>query len=211
MKPTLLWKILQGFFRILTTVCFDLKVYGAEHVPRRGGVLLLSNHQSYLDPVLLAVQLRRPISYFAKSGLFENRYFGWAIRLVGAFPVRQGKGDTSAVREAIRRLREGHVLNIYPEGSRTEDGEIAPIERGAALVIRRLEGSIAVVPVVIDGSFQAWPKWRKLPRLRPITVMYGQPLEVRGKGEAEITQLIDRTLRAMLEELRHRPPGHGKM
>jgi 1-acyl-sn-glycerol-3-phosphate acyltransferase len=188
--------------RPIFAAMFQLKVYGRNHVPRRGGVLLVSNHQSYLDPVLVGLYLPRPMSYLAKSELFHNRFFRWLITSLNAFPVRQGAGDVGAVKEMIRRLREGHMLNMYPEGSRTEDGEMRPIEPGAALVVKR--AGVPIVPCVIDGSFKAWPKQQKFPKPHRISVMYGPPLAIDGLKAAEITKLIDRTLRQMVAELRRR-------
>jgi 1-acyl-sn-glycerol-3-phosphate acyltransferase len=182
---------------------FDLKVYGTRHVPKTGGVLLLANHQSYLDPVLLGVRLDRPISYMAKSDLFEGSgFFTWLIRSLHAFPVKLGRGDVGAIKESINRLHEGYVLNIYPEGSRTLDGEIGPIQSGVALVVRR--AAVPIVPVVIDGSFQAWKKGSKLFRKHPIRVMYGPPLMIEGLKGPQLVALIDRTLRDMLAELRRK-------
>jgi len=156
---------------------FDLKAYGARHVPATGGVLLLSNHQSYLDPVLVGVHLPRPLSYMSKSELFEvNPAFTWLIRSLGAFPVRQGGSAAGAVKLAINRLKGGHALNIFPEGSRTETGEIGPIEGGAALVIRGAK--VPVVPVAIHGSFEAWPRGQKLPSPHPIRLLYGEPMDL---------------------------------
>ncbi len=198
----LLWNCLQALLRILFSVFFQYRAYGLEHLPKEGGVLFLSNHQSFLDPVLVALWLRRPMSFLARSSLFKNPAFGWLIRSLHAFPVEQGKGDTGAMKETIRRLHEGRMLNIFPEGSRTEDGQIGKIERGAALVIRRAD--VPVIPVVIEGSFAAWPKGRKWPRPHPIRVLYGPPLRLEGLDAREIVALIDRTLRGMLEELRRK-------
>jgi 1-acyl-sn-glycerol-3-phosphate acyltransferase len=198
--PSLIWKALRGPCRLGSALLFRLKVYGAHHVPRTGGVLLVANHQSYLDPVMIGVYLRRHMSYLAKSELFTNKHFGWLIRALNAFPVKQGAGDVGAVRETIRRLREGHMLNIFPEGSRTEDGEIGPILPGAALVVKK--AGVPIVPVVLEGSFDAWPKGYKIFRPRPVSVMYGPPMKVEGLDAREITQLIDRTLRTMFAELR---------
>lgn len=194
-----LWKSLRMVARVATTLLFDLKVYGVEHVPRSGGAIIASNHQSYLDPVLIGVALPRPLSYMAKSELFRNRLFARLIRSLHAFPVRQGAGDVGAMKESIRRVREGHLLNIYPEGTRTEDGRLQPILPGVALVVRR--AGVPVVPAVVDGAFDAWPPHRKLPRPRrwPIIVLYGPPMDFSGlKGEA-ISQRIDQTFRRMLE------------
>lgn len=201
-SKSLLWRVGQVICRIATTLLFDLKVYNVHHVPLKGGALLISNHQSFLDPVLLAVRLPRPMSFMARSGLFTNPLFAWLIRNLNAFPIRQGSGDVGAMRETIRRLQEGHLLNIFPEGSRTDDGEISTIAPGAALVIRRID--VPVIPAVIEGSFQAWPKGRRLFGPHPIRVMYGPPLKVDGLKADQITHLIDTTLRQMLQDLRHR-------
>jgi 1-acyl-sn-glycerol-3-phosphate acyltransferase len=202
-ERSLTWKSLQIIARVGTTLLFDLKTYGRENVPATGGVLLVANHQSYLDPVLVAVHLRRPVSFLAKSELFENPYFGWFIRTLRAFPVRQGEGDIGAVKEVIRRLKEGHVLNIYPEGSRTETGEMAPLEKGVALVIRRAR--VPVVPVAIEGSFAAWPKDSKVFHAHRIRVKYGKAINFEGKKAEEIIQTLELRLREMIGELKQRP------
>ena len=200
MKPTLLWKSLQAFCRILTTLLFDLKVYGSRNVPPRGGVLLVSNHQSYLDPVLLGVRVRRPLSYLAKSELFGNRGFTWLIRSLGAFPVRQGSGDVGAVKQTIERLREGHALNIFPEGSRTDNGQMLPLEKGVALVIRKAE--VPVIPVAIQGAYRAWPKNRSVFHPAPIRLLYGPPMDLSKMDRDQIIATIDSELHEMLKRLK---------
>jgi 1-acyl-sn-glycerol-3-phosphate acyltransferase len=196
--------MLRIFARPWADEWFDLKAYGVKNVPRKGGVLIVSNHQSFLDPVLFAVKIRRPMSFFAKSELFENRIFGAIIRSLNAFPVRQGEGDVGAVKETIRRLQEGHVLNIYPEGSRSPDGEIKKIQPGIGLIVRR--AGVPVVPAVIDGSFEAWPPHRgvKIFRPHPIRIAYGPPMELHDLKAAQIVQKIGDTLHAMFDDLRQR-------
>jgi 1-acyl-sn-glycerol-3-phosphate acyltransferase len=202
MSEPLLYRLGRIPCRVFTQVWFDLKVYGIGHVPREGGVLIVSNHQSYLDPVLLAVKLPRPLNFFAKSELFENHYFGWLIRSLGAFPVRQGEGDVGAVKETIRRLQEGNALNVYPEGTRTLSGEIESMQPGIGLIVRR--AGVAVVPAVIEGSFAAWPKGSAIPHAHPIRVMYGPPMHLAEMKAAQVVRQIDTTLRGMLAELRER-------
>ncbi|MGD0388834.1 MAG: lysophospholipid acyltransferase family protein [Tepidisphaeraceae bacterium] len=199
-QRSVVWKLLQIIARVGTTVLFDLKTYGSRNVPKSGGVLLVANHQSYLDPVLVAVHLDRPVSYLAKSELFENPYFAWFIRSLHAFPVRQGEGDVGAVREMIRLLEKGNVLNVFPEGSRTETGEIAPLEKGVALVIRK--AGVPVVPVAIDGSFAAWPKDAMIFHPHPVRVRYGKPIDFHGKKGQEIICTLETELRSLMAELR---------
>jgi 1-acyl-sn-glycerol-3-phosphate acyltransferase len=192
----------QALSRLVTTLMFDLKVLGIHHVPRRGGVLIVANHQSYIDPLCIGCQLPRPASYFAKSELFENPRFGWLIHNLYAFPVRQGEGDITAVREAIKRLQSGSGLVIFPEGGRSDTGELMPLEPGVALIVRK--AAVPVVPCVIEGSYAAWPKHRKLPRPHPVRVQFGPPMDV-GKQKAHtIVETIDRTLHEMLADLRAR-------
>lgn len=202
-ERSLAWRSCQALARALTTLLFDLKVFGRHHVPKRGGVLIVSNHQSNLDPVLMAVRLDRSLNYIAKSELFEGRIGGWLLRKVfNAFPVRQGAGDVGAVKETIQRLQEGHVLNIYPEGARTGDGEIGAMQRGVALIIRRAR--VPVVPAVIIGSFEAWPKFKRVFRPWPVRLRYGPPMLLHELHPDAIIDTIDRTLRDMLGKLNGR-------
>jgi 1-acyl-sn-glycerol-3-phosphate acyltransferase len=199
-EPSAAWKFAQVFCRIFTTCCFDLEVHGQKHVPRHGGVLLVSNHQSYLDPVLVAVRLERPLNYIAKSELFENRHIARLLRWLNSFPVRQGAGDVGAIRETIARLEAGRALIIFPEGSRTNNGELLPIERGVSLILRRVR--VPVIPVVIDGSYQAWPMNQSIFQPRKIQLTYGPAMELSGLNDKEIVQMIEKTLRGMLEKMR---------
>jgi 1-acyl-sn-glycerol-3-phosphate acyltransferase len=178
-------------------------VYGAEHVPAHGGALIVSNHQSFLDPVVLGVRLGRPLSYIAKAELFEIAApVTWVLRSLGAFPVRQGAGDVGAVKECIRRLKEGHMLNIFPEGQRTEDGEIGRMEKGVALIVRRAR--VPVVPAVVVGAFEAWPIGAAMFRCYPVRVEFGAPMDLADLDADEIVGRIDGTLRRMFAELRER-------
>lgn len=203
------WKCLQMLARLLGKLLFDLKVYGRHNVPAHGGVLIVSNHQSLLDPILLPVWLTRPLNYVAKSELFRNRFCAWFLRsVVNAFPVRQGAGDVRAVKETIQRLHEGHLMNIYPEGARTLDGEIAPLQKGVALMIQRTHA--IVVPAVIVGAFEAWPIHRRFLRRHPIRIQFGPPMDLNGLERDEMMATIDRALRQMYETLRSAsaPPRH---
>lgn len=208
-EHSFLWKCLQVIVRPLAFFLFDLKVYGREHIPAQGGVLIVSNHQSLLDPILLPLRLGRPLNYIAKSELFRNRFFAWFLRsILNAFPVRQGQGDVRAVKETIMRLQEGHLMNIYPEGARTEDGEIAPLQRGVALIVERAQ--VAVVPAVIVGAFEAWPIHRKFFRRRPVRIQFGPPMNLAGLERDKILTTIDRTLRRMFATLRAQVASRGE-
>jgi 1-acyl-sn-glycerol-3-phosphate acyltransferase len=196
-----LWKCLQSTARMLATLLFDLKVYGMEHIPATGGVLIVSNHQGNLDPVMLAVRLKRPLNYIAKSQLFESAWSAWLLRTLNAFPVRLGAGDVSAVKETIHRLQQGHLLNLYPEGTRTENGQIGKLRKGVALIVRR--AGTPIVPAVIVGSFEAWPIHCKTFRCWPVRIKFGPPMDLAGLEPDQIIATIDGTLRSMFEKFRN--------
>jgi 1-acyl-sn-glycerol-3-phosphate acyltransferase len=200
LRPSPLYIFGKVILRPWCDVWFDFKAYGVENVPRHGGVLIVSNHQSYLDPIVLGVKLPRPLSFLAKSELFENPYLGWMIRSLNAFPVRQGEGDIGAVKETIRRLQEGHALNVYPEGTRSMTGEVMPMQPGVGLIVRR--AGVPVVPAAIVGSYEAWPKDQKIFRPHPVRVRYGKPLDLKDLKAAQIVQKIDHSIRTMFDELR---------
>jgi 1-acyl-sn-glycerol-3-phosphate acyltransferase len=199
-KHPLFWKWMQLVAQLLTRALFDLHVYGRRNIPERGGVLIVSNHQSYLDPVVLAARLRRPLNFVGKSELFLNPVGAWFMRRLNAFPLRQGKGDVAAIKETIRRLQEGHVLNIYPEGARSPDGDIHELQKGVAFIVRRAR--VPVVPAVIVGAFEAWPIHRKIWRTGPVCVKIGPPLNLEGlESDEEIAGAVEGAIRRMFAEM----------
>ena len=115
--------IFPAFFRLL-----GAKDYGAENMPQEGGVIVAANHMSNWDPPFLASFLQRPVSYMAKQELFEIPIFGTVIRWLFAFPVRRGAADRSAVKAAVKELRAGRCVGIFPEGTRSKDGEVHKFE-----------------------------------------------------------------------------------
>ncbi len=138
---------------------FRLHVYGKENVPEEGSLILISNHQSFFDPLLCGIYLKRPLYFLARDTLWKNRLFGKIISSVNTIPVRRGEADLSAMRTIIRKLKAGNGVCLFPEATRTKDGKISPFKPGFGLLCRR--GKAAVVPVVIDGAFECWPKHKK--------------------------------------------------
>lgn len=179
-----------GFLRILAQPLFcallGYRAFGRENIPRHGGVLIVSNHQSYMDPLLIGVGLGRQVHFMARQSLFyKSTLFRWLITSLNAFPLKDEGRDVGAIKEAIRRVRLGHVVLVFPEGTRTRDGSIGDIHPGIEVIAQRAGSPI--VPVVIHGAFEAWPRTSKLFRLRPIKVAFGMPLYLNcsGRGLAE--------------------------
>ncbi len=197
---TRFYRFIQILSNGLGKVFVQFKAIGTENVPMEGGVLIISNHQSNLDPPLLGMGLKRPVAFLAKSQLFKYKAFAKFIRALNAFPVKLGAGDIGAMRESIRLLQAGWILNVFAEGSRTFDGDLQPAQKGAGLLIRKC--GVPVVPAVIDGSFQSWPRGTKFPKMSKITVVYGPAVDLSHMKADEIRQWIDETLGQMLSDLR---------
>lgn len=189
--------------RLTSFLGFGCRGFGLRHIPPRGGVLLLCNHQSYFDPIFVAQFLLRECHYLARDTLFRPAAFGRFLHTVNTIPVRRGTADLGAMKEAVRRLREGAPLIIFAEGTRTNDGSIGCFHDGPALVARR--AGVPIVPVVIDGAFQAWPRKARLPRPHPIRVSFGRGVparEVRSRQPAELTQELRERMVDMIEAMR---------
>ena len=157
----------KGAIRVLLGVVGRISVEGAERVPRTGPLIIACNHVSYFDPPALGAMTPRPVAYMAKKELFEIRGLGPVIRKLGAFPVDRQRGDTAAMKAALRVLETGAALGIFPEGTRNLDGSARP-QLGVAL-LAALSGA-TVIPAYVEGSMH-------VDRFAKLTVRFGEPLE----------------------------------
>ena len=172
---------------------FRLQLRGTRNIPREGALLIVPNHQTYADPPLVTIPVRRPVYYMAWSRLFDIPVFNRFIRLLRAFPVDIDARDSRATREALRLLKAGAALMIFPEGERTRDGLVQHFKPGAFRLAVALD--VPVLPVTIVGGDRAWPPGRVLPRPRRITITYHPLLHAapaRDSREAA-RDLADRT------------------
>lgn len=174
------------------------RVFNANYVPRTGGVLLVSNHQSTLDPVLATVALPRECHYVARDTLFRNPHFRRLIESLNAFPIRRGESDLRAIKEMLRRLKAGYLVNVYPEGTRTRDGAIGPMLPGAIVVARK--AGVPIVPCLILGAYEVWPREARWPRLRPVIIAYDRPIwpaEMKGMTDQACIDAVRERLLAL--------------
>ena len=127
--------------RLVGVAVFRIRVFGREHVPRSGGVLVVSNHQSHLDPVLIGLSCDRRLNYVARDTLFGFTPFRWLINSLDAIPIdREGLG-LGGIKESLRRLKAGEMLQIFPEGTRTRDGDVGELKPGFLALGPTLESS----------------------------------------------------------------------
>jgi 1-acyl-sn-glycerol-3-phosphate acyltransferase len=156
--------------RALARLYLGLRLEGAANIPSTGPVVIAPNHQTYADPVLVTIPIRRPVYYMAWSRLFDVRGLRWLIRRLRAFPVDIDSRDPRAAREAVRLLQSGAAVMIFPEGARSLDGRIGRFKTGAFRLAVSVDAP--VLPVTITGGHAAWPPGRALPRPGRMTITY---------------------------------------
>lgn len=179
------------------TLGFSLRLEGKRHVPPYGPALLIANHQSYLDPALVGLAARRHLFYLARKTLFHHPTFTWLIRSLNAVPVDQEGIGIEGLRTILRLLEEGKAVIIFPEGERTRDGAIHPLQPGVQLLIKKAQ--VPVVPVGIAGAYDAWPCWRPIPVPAPlfmppgkgtVAVVVGRPLAAKALADLSREQVL---------------------
>ncbi len=188
--------------QVFTLLFFSYRAYGKGNVPRQGPVLLVGNHQSFLDPVFCGIGVNRNVVYMARDTLFKGP-FGWAIRSVNAIPIKRDQADIGAMKLIIGRLKEGMAVCLYPEGTRSTDGRITRFKGGLGLLCRRSRAT--VVPVLVDGAFECWPRSKKLFTPGPVVVYFGKPLppdRIAQMTNDELADWCTCTLRRMQDEIR---------
>ena len=182
------------------------RVFGKHNVPKTGGVLLVCNHQSFFDPILATLALPRECSYMARDTLFHNPWFRKLITSLNAFPVKRGTADIGAIKETLRRLKDGGLVNVYPEATRTQDGSVRPMQSGVVLIARKAR--VPLVPGMILGAYEIWPRQAKYPKLGPVIVAYGEPLlpeDMTGKVDDECIEIVRQRIIALMKRYSKHP------
>lgn len=164
---------------------------GGARVPRRGPLLVVANHASYVDPMLLALAVPRPLAFLAKEELFQPAPWGWALRAAGIIPVSRGRADRGALEVALRVLRAGGALAVFAEGTRSADGRLQQAEAGVGLLAAR--SGAPVLPVALLGTdcLQSFTDWLRRRRLVARCGPVWQPSAAACKGGAAYKQLAD--------------------
>ncbi|HEY5297327.1 MAG TPA: lysophospholipid acyltransferase family protein [Verrucomicrobiae bacterium] len=162
------------FFRALYTIYFRWRVFNAERVPQTGGVILASNHASFLDPPLVGSGLRRPINYLARASLFRYPGVGWLLRKWNSVPVDRAGGGAAGLKAILDRLLAGGAIILFPEGTRTKDGQLQPARSGIGLTV--IKSDAVVIPVRTFGTFECYNRKIKFHLPKPLAVKYGEPM-----------------------------------
>ncbi len=178
----MLYAFLKPIAVFLMRAWFGLRVRGAEHVPARGPALIVSNHQSILDPPVIGGAARRQIYFLAKAELFRIPMFGSLIRALHARPVRREGSDPGALRTAAQLLGEGKALLVFPEGTRSLNGRLGEGKPGVGMLA--VTSGAPVVPVYVSGTLEALPKGSAWPRRSQVSVSFGPALHFKPRNGA---------------------------
>jgi 1-acyl-sn-glycerol-3-phosphate acyltransferase len=203
-----LWYELIFWFTFFgMTVWFSMRVRGRQHIPLDGPVLVIANHQSYLDSNLVGLATPRHLSYLARKTLFRNRFFAAMIRSVGAVPVDQEGVAKEGLKTVLQQLQAGRAVIVFPEGERSNDGAMQQLKPGILLLIKRAQAPI--VPVGIAGAMEAWPRWKRFPvpaplflpaTKRALAVSVGPALDAKRYAAMDRTQALAELFKALQVE-----------
>jgi 1-acyl-sn-glycerol-3-phosphate acyltransferase len=176
---------------------------GRENIPHEGGVLIVANHQSHFDPPLIGGGCRRRINFLARATLFNVPVLGALIRSYDAIPIERDGLGLGGLKESLRRLKRGEMVLIFPEGTRTGDGNIAPLRPGFTMLAVR--SGAHILPVGIEGAYAVWPRQQKFPGRGRMCVHFGPaipPTEVQQRSEDELMAEVERRIHACHDEAR---------
>lgn len=177
------YKIARAIVRFIMRVLFKIRVEGLENIPQKGSCILCPNHKSYWDPPLMGCINRRPIYFMAKFELFGFPILGFLIKNLNAFPVKRGTSDINAIKNALKILRDGNILCIFPEGTRNNKGSgLLKGEPGAALIA--IKSKSPIVPIYIHGNYKLFSK---------IIVRIGKPFYLECNEKLSNKQLEENT------------------
>lgn len=197
---------------MLCVLFYGLRFNGTPNIPREGGVLLVCNHQSHLDPPLVGCCCPRRVNHMAKKGLFNFAPFGWLITSLGAFPVDRKGSPLGGIKEAMRCLKHGEIVLMFPEGSRCYDGKIGELMHGFTMIAVRTNA--AILPVAVEGPFKNWPRTQKFPRRGSrLHVLFGEPImpqELHNYNGEELGKEVERRMRQCHRRICEHPDFAGK-
>ena len=175
---TFLYRFVVGLYRVVAKVLFFVRIEGMENIPKGRACVLMGNHQTILDPFMLALCTPdREIRFMGKKELFANKFLCWFFDKLHGFPVDRGNIDMAAIRTAMGVLKEGNTLGIFPEGTRSRSGHMLPLLGGASMLA--LRSRCDVVPVYIDGNYRLF---------RRMTVRVGEPIAVEDLHAQRVTK-----------------------
>jgi 1-acyl-sn-glycerol-3-phosphate acyltransferase len=197
----ILYRTAQRLARALWSLAGTIDVQGLENIPENGPCIVIANHQSYVDPVLIQAWCRRPLHTMAKSTQFSTPGLGWLMKKLLSFPVRRWEIDPQAARIVLRRLQAGEAVCVYIEGERSWDARLQPPRRGTLRLI--LKAGVPVIPCAIEGTYDFWPRWGRPRQGAHVSIIAGPPIRFpQSDDRAERDRLLPAAAERLMATLR---------
>jgi 1-acyl-sn-glycerol-3-phosphate acyltransferase len=180
---------LQTSVALIAPLYFRYRVRGIENVPKTGPALVVANHQSFLDPVMVGLWLKRPVRFLARTTLYRGPIIRFVFEKLCTIPLNRDAASTASIRQATAELRKGHMIGVFPEGTRSQDGCIGPLKPGFIALVRRAK--VPVIPAALAGTGAAFPRGAWFVRPKTCRLVFGPPLspeklaQVSGHGSEE--------------------------
>ncbi len=198
-RPNKVYRFLRFCLRVIAPVYLRYRARGIENVPLRGPALLVVNHQSFLDPVMAGLPFDRPLRFLGRDTLFRGAFLRAFFNKLYTIPLSREAASSATIRKAVAQLQQGFLLGIFPEGTRSTDGQIGPLKPGFIALVRRANAPI--VPVGVAGTGAAFPRGARFVRPSKCRVVFGAPLEpemlAQLKGHGSEEALLERVREAM--------------
>ena len=188
----LFYRSFRGLFRLLAAPMFRFRVQGVERIPRTGAGVIVAPHRSWLDPACVGGACPRPIRFLIMDRVYHSPRTHWFYRGLHSIPVAaDGSDSIRALRAALRALRAGELVGVFPEGRVFSEAEPGPVQPGAALLA--VQAGVPVVPMYIRGSGRAWPHHRRFPSPAPVSVRVGRAIDPLDKnGREAVPEMVRR-------------------
>ena len=185
------YKIAHSLLNAYLHICFRIKIFGREHIPRTGGLVFCSNRASMMDPIILAMVTKRQVYYISKKELFENRFIAFVLRGLGAFPVDRGGADMAAFKMAVDLLKDGRIVGVFAQGARFKSLDAKDAKAGAALFA--LKSGAEIIPVAINTTYKFFSK---------ITVNIGPAVDIAAYRDKKIkTEILNEITDKIIAEI----------
>ncbi len=184
-------------------ICFGLKIFGRENFPKKGPMIVASNHVSFFDPIIVAISAPRKMNFIARDTLFRSKFFGRILQNLQTFPMKRGSSDIGAFRFFLSKLSNGEIVVIFPEGTRSEDGSLQKPKHGIGFL--QITSGADVLPCYVKGSNEALPRGTRFPDFRKsVCVYFGKPISfdkksLSGDKKERYMQIAEKIMEAINE------------
>lgn len=202
----MIYMISRFILLVIVRLFFRLKIFGRDNLPDKGPYIVACNHASYLDPPILGAAMPRSARFLIQENLYKKGFIGWWSRSIGCVRVKRQTRDISALKEALRRLNKGRILGLFPEGTRSSDGNLKEAQAGIGFL--SFKAKAPIIPAYVKGTREALPKHSRTIKLKPLSIYLGEKIEPssfsKGEGNKELYVKITKEVMSRIAQLKEK-------